>query len=839
MTSHEREASRSQGEPIGLFLFKGADPTLESMLRSVTIIPGTTEFGYGTTRVTKTNETTQQPANYIANLAETDFVAALDDLTASATDIDHVSLVVAWHGSDLRCGVCEIRPKVEFSTTVTTPYSWQVGPVTRPGTPVVTQIAGKPAVGGAPADRSVYEALVEIKARGLRVTVYPFILMDIAADNSLPDPYGGTGQPAYPWRGRITCNPAPGVSGTVDKTAAAATQINTFFGAATPAHFGWDATNKVVTYSGPAEWSFRRFILHMATIAKAAGVDDFIIGSELVGLTTVRSDATTFPAVAKLITLANDVRTKLGAGPRISYASDWSEYHSYRPTDGSGDVFFHLDPLWASSNIDFIGIDNYLPTADWRDGVDHLDYVAGFLSGHDRRYLQSNIEGGEYYDWFYASLPDRIAQVRTPITDGAHDEPWIYRNKDLRSWWSNPHHNRPGGVRSGSATAWTPESKPIVFTEIGCGAVNKGANQPNMFIDAKSSESSLPYFSSGIRDDAMQRAYLEAWLEYWRPESGNNPISAGYGAEMVEWKTTSIWTWDARPYPAFPARGDYWGDVPNWLLGHWINGRIYAGRDFDSGEFGPYAYTDAEQDITLDGITYQAVTIDRAAITASGSLDKAMLKVSMQQGLSLSDQFLAYPPAQVVNLIIRQGHYGDDTAFRANYPVVWTGRVLGCAHPPNETEFTCEPISTSIKRPGLRRNYQIGCPHVLYGSQCKANRKDATITRTVVSIAGSRITLPDGWEAAFPGAKYLGGMIGWQQDNGAAELRSILRLEGENTFLIAGTLRGLAAGDSVQLMLGCARNMGDCANLHSNIHNYGGQPFIPTTNPVGAYNPFY
>src|SRR5688500_10293313 len=83
----------------------------------------------------------------------------------------------------------------------------------------------------------------------------------------------------------------------------------------------------------------------------------------------------------------------------------------------------------------------------------------------------------------------RLAQVRTPISDGTYGEPWVWRFKDIRNWWSHAHHNRPGGVRSGSPTAWVPGSKPIWFTEAGCGAVDKGANQPNIFGDDKSAES--------------------------------------------------------------------------------------------------------------------------------------------------------------------------------------------------------------------------------------------------------------------------------------------------------------------------------------------------------------
>ena len=264
----------------------------------------------------------------------------------------------------------------------------------------------------------------------------------------------------------------------------------------------------------------------------------------------------------------------LGAGPKIGYASDWSEYFGHHPADGSGDVFFHLDPLWSDANIDFVGIDNYMPLSDWRDGFDHAD-AALAPAIYDRAYLQSNIPGGEGFDWFYASALDRTAQNRTPITDGAAAKPWVFRFKDLRAWWQNPHFNRPGGVESGTPTAWVPQSKPIWFTELGCPAIDRGTNQPNVFFDPKSSESFTPYFSRGWRDDAIQRAYLEASFLFWGA-SANNPVSAVYGTRMVHVPECAAWTWDARPYPFFPELTDVWTDGPNWRLGHWLTGRLGA-----------------------------------------------------------------------------------------------------------------------------------------------------------------------------------------------------------------------------------------------------------------------
>ncbi len=127
--------------------------------------------------------------------------------------------------------------------------------------------------------------------------------------------------------------------------------------------------------------------------------------------------------------------------------------------------------------------------------------------------------GGEGYDWYYADAAARQNQTRSAITDGAYGKPWVFRYKDLKSWWLNSHYDRPGGIEAGAPTAWVPQSKPFRFTEAGCPAIDKGANQPNVFLDAKSSESLRPYFSGGQRDDLIQNRYVAALGEYWSSRS--------------------------------------------------------------------------------------------------------------------------------------------------------------------------------------------------------------------------------------------------------------------------------------------------------------------------------
>jgi hypothetical protein len=185
---------------------------------------------------------------------------------------------------------------------------------------------------------------------------------------------------------------------------------------------------------------------------------------------------------------------------------------------------------------------------------------------------------GEAFDWYYGDEAARASQNRTPITDGAYGKPWTFRAKDLVGWWSNPHVERSGGVEIG-ATAWVPGSKPIWLTEIGVPAVDKGANSPNLFPDPKSSEGRLPPFSTSSRDDLIQARALEAILSRFDPslpghEPGMNPVATAYAGRMVDPSRTSVWCWDARPYPAFPDFDDVWADGANWRTGHWLNGRL-------------------------------------------------------------------------------------------------------------------------------------------------------------------------------------------------------------------------------------------------------------------------
>ena len=507
---------------------------LRALARGVNIIPASGEFVYGTEIVRERDfPGTERALNMNNDAGEADFCRSLDQLLSDLPGLQAATLTVGWFGDDLRAGSCRVRPGVETRERSTVPYHWSVTGQNRASAYLVSQSDGGANYGGTPSDTSVRQAIVALQASGVAVTLSPFLLMDVPPGNGLSDPYGGAEQAVFPWRGRITV--------AADKTAAVRTAVEAFLG--TDNDFG-----------------YRHFILHHARLAaETGGVEAILIGSEMRGLTRLRDDTGAFPFVEGLIQLASDVRAIVGPGVKVSYAADWTEYGAYVPGDGSGDVLFPLDALWASPDIDFVGVDWYPPSGDWREGETHLDRIAGYLAADDSIYLASQMAGGEAFDWYYASQSDRDAQIRTPITDTAHGEDWIFRQKDLAGWWAAPHHERPGGIRSSSPSAWSPGLKPVRLMEIGFPAVDKGGNAPNLFYDPKSSESALPPYSTGERDDVFQRRALEAALAYWHAQP------------FIE--QVYVWAWDGRPWPDFPVRETVWTDGSNWSYGHWLNGR--------------------------------------------------------------------------------------------------------------------------------------------------------------------------------------------------------------------------------------------------------------------------
>ena len=121
-------------------------------------------------------------------------------------------------------------------------------------------------------------------------------------------------------------------------------------------------------------------------------------------------------------------------------------------------------------------------------------------------------------------------------------------------------------------------------------------------------------------------------------------------------------------------------------------------------------YTNAEEDQIVSGETYVSVSTDRDKVTISTTADNNTFELRFAKNLDLLPFFLFYPPEVGVRLTVFEGHVGD-----TDFPTFLIGTVAGFSiNGSNQLSFTIQ--RGRARKPGLFRNYQIGCRHDLFGS---------------------------------------------------------------------------------------------------------------------------
>ena len=472
------------------------------MVRAVCLIPGASEFGYDDLAVTQDLGLGATPSGEPPPAADNERCRQPPSTRCRrfVRTSKRVSLVVELvRRRSARRRMRDRAARRTAPRSRTTGPTWSVAGLDARSAQPSRRSDGAPAYGGTPSDDSVIRLIRDLKERGLEVVLYPFVMMDVPVGNGLPDPYGGTGPAGLSLARAHHLHPAPGRRRIAGRHGCG--------GGAGRAH---SSTRRDGAFAGSS--------LHYAALAKEAG--------GVAGFIRRQRDSSALTRVRVRIRRLSGGRAADGACRRR--ARDPRRRHRTSSMRRTGPNTAHMCAtaatrcafrsirFCASSAIDAVGIDFYPPISDWRDGPDHAD-LAIARSVNDVDYLRGRIGGGEAFDWYYADAAARSAQTRTPITDGAHGKPWVFRPKDIVSLVVERACGAPRRRRDPHRPPGMPQSKPIWLTEIGVPAVDKGANGPNVFPDPKSSESAYPPFSRGVRDDLMQARGLEAILSRFDP----------------------------------------------------------------------------------------------------------------------------------------------------------------------------------------------------------------------------------------------------------------------------------------------------------------------------------
>lgn len=242
--------------------------------------------------------------------------------------------------------------------------------------------------------------------------------------------------------------------------------------------------------------------------------------------------------------------------------------------------------------------------------------------------------------------------------------------------------------------------------------------------------------------------------------------------------------------------------------------------------FETVTYTSADENKILGATEYEAIPLKRNAVQGGTDFAKTVLTFTTTRNVDFFKQYITAPPARVVNVTVKQYHDSDPDKEQV---IIWIGRLVDVKNTEKEVIVRCEPLHTALRRTGLRRLFQKGCPHVLYGTSCKANINNYNFPADLTSVInGIDLVSPD---FVLHGQTYfLGGFLEFVNAIGNTERRFIVDHNGAN-IRINLPIVGLSSASTVKVYAGCNHIIQTCSDKFSNVNNYGGFPYMPEKNP--------
>lgn len=253
-------------------------------------------------------------------------------------------------------------------------------------------------------------------------------------------------------------------------------------------------------------------------------------------------------------------------------------------------------------------------------------------------------------------------------------------------------------------------------------------------------------------------------------------------------------------------------------------GSVDEGRPVEayliSGVFGAYRYTDADEEVTIEGKVYKPAIIERNGVElASITESLKTINLVVPQDLKLAVDYGSVETPDRLSVRIFRAHRGDD--WSTDFKQVWQG--IGYGYTYDGRYFTVATVSEpqlQLTREVDQTKFQLKCNHSLYDGRCRVSRA-ANRSDTSVSAMGSRqITVA---ASAWPNGDLVYGrvvsMVSW-------ESRAILGNAG-NVLTIDRNFLRMSIGDDVRLIRGCNKTFDRCDKGFNNTAQFGGFPFKP------------
>jgi uncharacterized phage protein (TIGR02218 family) len=262
--------------------------------------------------------------------------------------------------------------------------------------------------------------------------------------------------------------------------------------------------------------------------------------------------------------------------------------------------------------------------------------------------------------------------------------------------------------------------------------------------------------------------------------------------------------------------------------------RIVYLYEFTYGENKAFRYCSAPSHMFTLGRSWQSAPMSYGAINVTAAMERQQLEIMVPTASEIARLFTVSPPAQPVSVTIYRGDYLSD-----DYVIQWTGRAVSMqTDGGGEAALNCSPTLSTMQRRVMRRKYQPGCPHVLYGDTgCRVPMElhsESGIVLEVVSPLRVRVRLTS-QQHGIAHTNIAGGVINIVMPDGMLVQRTIIEAEEVGTREYIVKMLSYAVGVlpdmEVSVAKGCDHTFTTCQNRFANASNFGGCPNIPTVDP--------
>jgi uncharacterized phage protein (TIGR02218 family) len=238
-----------------------------------------------------------------------------------------------------------------------------------------------------------------------------------------------------------------------------------------------------------------------------------------------------------------------------------------------------------------------------------------------------------------------------------------------------------------------------------------------------------------------------------------------------------------------------------------------------------WRYTSSDSDVTVNGYVWKAVPISDDGVKLTGDAVTDNLTITAPNTIAPVQMFFGSPPSQAIMVRIYHYHEGDTDSVLG-----YMGELTAVNQPqPGVAMLTCDSISASMRRDGLRLAWQRTCPYALYDAiTCKVDKTVHGIKLVVADVIGSTVYF-NGFDGAADG-RFDGGFIEWEHPSRGTEFLGIETQVGATCGMF-GVTDGIYYGLEVMAYPGCNRTTSQCAVKFNNLDNFGGVPDMPGKSP--------